>query len=380
MPRLSPRLGFVGTYPPTACGIATFTASLRDAVSSDRSRAADDVIRVLTAGPDGADPPEVAASWDTSSPGALGAAIVAASDFDCIVLQHEFGIYGENDGEQVARFVEACPAPVVTVLHTVVPNPTPRQHEIVQRLLEASAVTVVQTQAAGDRVRALHTVGDARLVVIPHGAELNLESGPAVFANRPAKVLTWGLVGPGKGIEFGIGAVALLNGCSPPPHYVVAGRTHPNVLANEGETYRDGLQTLARDLGVADRVHFDASYRNFPALRELIRSADVILLPYESRDQATSGVLVEALASGKPVIATAFPHAIEALADGAGIVVPHEDPVAIADALRATLSSRRRYQEMQRAAVEQAALVSWPTVGAAYRELVATTVAVGTAA
>lgn len=376
----SPRVGFVGTYPPTACGIATFTASLRDAILSDRSGAAGAVIRVLTAGPDGADPPEVAASWDTSSPCALGQAVEAASDFDCIVLQHEFGIYGANDGEQVAHFVETCPAPVVTVLHTVVPTPTPRQHDIIQRLLEASAVTVVQTHAALDRLRALHAIDDAVLAVIPHGAELNLESGPTISARRRARVLTWGLVGPGKGIEFGIGAMALLSRCSARPHYVVAGRTHPNVLAKEGENYREGLQTLAQNLGVADRVHFDASYRDFSALRKLVRSADVILLPYLSRDQATSGVLVEALASGKPVIATAFPHAVEALAGGAGIVVPHEDPAAIAEALREVLLSRRRYHEMQRAAVEQAALVAWPTVGLAYRALVASAVGVGAAA
>ena len=151
-------------------------------------------------------------------------------------------------------------------------------------------------------------------------------------------LLSWGLFGPGKGIEWAIDAMADLKDLSPRPRYVVAGRTHPKVVSSQGEVYRDMLVARTWAQGVAASVTFDSAYRDVRSLTHLIQDATVVVLPYDSRDQVTSGVLVDALAAGRPVVATAFPHAVELLASGAGLVVPHGDPDALSTALRRVLT------------------------------------------
>jgi glycosyltransferase involved in cell wall biosynthesis len=194
---------------------------------------------------------------------------------------------------------------------------------------------------------------------------------------RPA-ILTWGLLGPGKGIEYGIAAVSLLQGHSPAPTYVVARQTHPKVLATQGERYRNQLRDLGLALDLGRYLRFDDSYREWESLRALVRSVDVVLLPYDSLDQVCSGVLVEALASAKPVVATRFPLAQELLSNGAGLVVPHGDVAAMAASLERVLYEPGLAEKMGEAARREASVLLWPSIGAAYRELITATLTMAT--
>jgi glycosyltransferase involved in cell wall biosynthesis len=189
------------------------------------------------------------------------------------------------------------------------------------------------------------------------------------FRTGEFTVLTWGLLGPGKGIEWGIGAMALLRDLQPMPHYKVAGQTHPKVLLHEGEAYRNRLREQVRQAEMGSWITFDGQYRNTRALAALVRSADVVLLPYDSTEQVTSGVLIEAVAAGKPVVATQFPHARELLSGGAGLLVPHRDPAAIAAALRSVITCRDVMTRMTAAATATAPQVLWPAIADRYREL-----------
>jgi glycosyltransferase involved in cell wall biosynthesis len=181
--------------------------------------------------------------------------------------------------------------------------------------------------------------------------------------------LTWGLLGPGKGIEWGIEAMAMLRDLQPMPRYIVAGQTHPKVLLREGDAYRDRLREQVRQGELGPWITFDGHYRNASALASLIRSADVVLLPYDSPEQVTSGVLIEAVAAGKPVVATQFPHATELLAGGAGLLVPHRDPAAIAAALRTLVTRRDVMTRMAVAASATAPRLLWPAIANQYRDL-----------
>jgi glycosyltransferase involved in cell wall biosynthesis len=360
---------FVGTYPPTQCGLATFTAALRAAMSLPSQLHVPNVIRVLDE-PDGRSGDAVRSEWVAHDRRSFSEALVALESFDLAVVQHEFGIYGGEDGCDVLELAASSPIPLVVVLHTALSSPTHRQRRIVERLVDDAAVTVTQTHAARDRILRNHLVDPTKVVVIPHGAPANVD-----LARRPAPrggsgeaiVLTWGLIGPGKGIEHGIRAMARLRAHVPNVRYVVAGETHPKVRAQQGERYRESLQQLAADLGVEDHVTFDGGYRGEASLRALVRRADVVLLPYDSREQVTSGVLVEAIASAKPIVATRFPHAVEQLRTGSGLVVPHEDPDAIAEALERVLLEPGLAEAMSEQAWHDAAELLWPAVGQAYR-------------
>ena len=359
-------LGIVGTYPPTQCGIATFSRSLRNGIAA-AGAGQPRVVRVMSSGDVGPDEVGVVVQWRQGDGRSLAGALSVAADCSAVIVQHEFGIYGGRDGGDVLAFIDRCSVPTIVVLHTALTRPSSHQRQILQRIVDTATV-VVQSRSARQRIRSTVDVSGRRLEVIAHGATLNLDGAAARVVDRPT-VLTWGLLGPGKGIEHGIDAIAQLGSLVPDPVYVVLGGTHPKVRQREGETYRAALIARALRLGVADRVHFDDRYRDSADLRALVRGADVVLLPYDSREQVTSGVLVEAIASGKPVVATAFPHATEILTNGLGIVVPHGDSRAIADALRVLFLRPHVADAMRAAARVEAHRLAWPVIGARYAQL-----------
>jgi glycosyltransferase involved in cell wall biosynthesis len=224
------------------------------------------------------------------------------------------------------------------------------------------------SEAARERLCALFDVDPAKVDTIPHGAVIPTAHPRSGLGGRPT-LLTWGLLGPGKGIERVVDAMGSLRESGVRARYLVAGQTHPKVLATDGEIYRNARIEQAWRNGVAASVVFDASYRDVPSLTALIQSSAAVVLPYDSRDQATSGVLVDAIAAGRPVVATAFPHAVELLASGAGIVVDHDDPDALAVALRRVLTEPNLAARMAAEASRLAPSMGWPVVARAYLDL-----------
>ncbi len=360
-------IGFVGTYPPTKCGIATFTASLAKAMAPAGSGHRATVVRCGDRRGAVPQAPEVAAELLPGSSASREAAAGALNEVDVVVLQHEFGIFGGEDGNEVIDLVEQLSVPVIAVLHTVPRRPSPGQRAVVERLAQLAERVVVQSDAARVRLLEMHMIEPERVCVIPHGATANLSpeaSDPD--STRSPVVLTWGLIGPSKGIEWGIEAMALLRDLEPQPRYVIAGQTHPRILEERGEEYRDSLQARAVALGVDHLVEFDNSYCDAASILARIRGADVVLLPYLSREQVVSGVLVEAIASGKPVVSTRFPHAAELLRQGSGILVPHEDAEGIAAALRGLFTDPALAARTAAVARGQAASLFWENVGKSY--------------
>ena len=361
---LSPAI--VSTFPPTACGLATFAAALAHGMEVNHATDVGIVRCSVDSLP--ANDDRIIAELHPSRLRSIREASIAINSFDCAFLQHEFGIFGGHDGDDVVRLMSHIRVPIVTTLHTIPSSPTTHQKRTLQHVLKGSSRIVTMTDAARQRLLQFYDVDPLGVVTIPHGATL-----PPPVAPRPAPVptvLTWGLLGPGKGIEWVIDALAAVSDVVPPITYLVAGRTHPKVKAREGEKYRESLHERARARGVESRVVFDELYRSVPELVELARSASVVVLPYDNADQVTSGVLVDAVAAGVPVIATDFPHARELLSDGAGIVVPHRDPDALARALRTVLTHHNVQRSMRARAEELARHHDWTKVAADYLDLV----------
>ena len=364
------RFGFLSTFPPTRCGLATFTEALSSALvhgSADQAV----IVRVDDLVPAGPAPSRRAvnvASWlHPSDLGSRASAVATLNECDAVIIQHEFGIYGGPDGEEVIGVLESLQPRRIVVLHTVLARPTAHQRLVLQRIVQLADVIVVMTSAAYTIVSEQYGADRERLELIPHGVEPRPIPRVRWPADRPV-ILTWGLIGPGKGVEWGIRAL----GGMPPrvrPLYRVLGQTHPKVLLDQGEQYRSMLESLVAQLGLSRDVEIDGRYQTSEELATQLELADLVLLPYDSTDQATSGVLAEAVAAGKVVVATRFPHAVELLSAGGGILVANKRPDEIARAIRDGLHNPRFGVRARMQAVERASTNGWPRVAARFRAL-----------
>jgi glycosyltransferase involved in cell wall biosynthesis len=369
--------GFLSTYPPTQCGLATFSSALLRHLTVQGSGNTAGVVSVVDE-PQPAIHPNVVAQLVNGTPTGPTVAAKALNRFDVAIVQHEYGIYGGRDGEDVLRVLAELTVPAIVVFHTVLSKPSAHQRQVLERIADAAGAVVVMSRTAARRLNEFYLVEAAKISVIPHGALGNRRLSPAASFTpftpvtpvraRPT-ILTWGLIGPGKGIEWAVDALAGLDGMNPAPRYLVAGQTHPKVLEREGEAYRSSLRARAESLGVSASLDLDSSYRNTEALMALVGQADVVLLPYESTEQATSGVLIEAIAARRPIVATKFPHAEELLAGGSGLLVPQRDSKAMAHALRRVLTERGLAASMTAASARIAPGLEWSAVAASYSEL-----------
>ena len=352
----------VSTYPPTQCGIATFAAAL----SGGLYEYGDDV-GIVRVGADGEAPAKIVVAELNNRDGLeMVDAMDKLNRADVVIVQHEYGIYDGPDGESIVEVLENIERPTIVVAHTVLEHPTPHQRAVLEAVVRAADAVVVMTEAGRVRLCNSFDVDARKISVIPHGAAVSNAVRLEDSKLRP-KLLTWGLLGPGKGIEWAIDALAMVDDLRPKPQYVVAGKTHPKVHEYEGEVYRDMLIERAEERRVD--VVFDSQYRSLASLAQLISESSIVILPYDSPDQVTSGVLVDAIAAGRPVIATAFPHAVELLSSGAGIVVPRRDPVALADAIRTVLATPGLLKSMASEARRLAPDLAWPVIASRYAAL-----------
>ena len=276
-------------------------------------------------------------------------------------------MYGGAEGAEVLDVVDGLRVPIIVVAHEVLKNPTARQRSVMEAIAAKADRVVVMSEAANERLSVEYAVDRHKVVTIGRGATLPTVA-PLKRAGRPT-LLTWGLMGPGKGVERVIDAMGSLKDLRGQPRYLVSGATHPRVLAAEGEAYRDACIERARSTGVATAVSFDSIYRSTASLSALIQTSAAVVLPYDSTDQANSGVLVDALAAGRPVVATAFPHAVELLGSGAGVVVSHDDPEALTHALRRMLTDPRMTGDMAAEARRLAPSLGWPVAATAFMTL-----------
>jgi glycosyltransferase involved in cell wall biosynthesis len=358
--------GFLSTYPPTECGLATFNAALATHLNTTGTAG---VVRLLAGDDTGGgialdgSAARVVHTWHTDTPGGWAAAANALNRFDVAVIQHEYGIYPGDAGNEVLPLLRALKVPSVVVLHTVLSHPDPLQRSVLERIAVSADALVTMTDTARQRLTSGYAIDPHKISVIPHGARSHDRAGQAGH-DRP-RMLTWGLLGPGKGIEWSLRALALLP--EPRPLYTIAGRTHPKVLEHFGDAYRDSLKALAGRLGVTEEVCWEDRYLDDAELSRLIMSSDVVVLPYDSTEQVTSGVLIEAVGAGVPVVATEFPHAVELLADGPGLLVPHQDPDAMAAAIRHLLAEPRLPGRLT--GLAGGPTLRWPAVAARYQAL-----------
>lgn len=364
------KFGFVNTYPPTHCGIATFSSALIAAIQDDGANSAS-VIRLVDSDNENVTnsiSSDVVSVMRVGNPESLALAVSVLNELDIAIIQHEFGIYGGVDGDEAITLLEGLRIPTIVVLHTVLATPTENQRAVFVKICSLASAVVTMSKSARDQLVANYLIDPRKIYPIPHGARPVANPEYKEIGSSPL-ILTWGLIGPGKGIEWAIEAMHKIRNLKCSPRYVVAGRTHPKVLERNGESYRRGLQNRINDLGLNKSVLLQGEYMSSEALDELVSKAALVLLPYDSTDQATSGVLIEAITAWRPVVATNFPHANELLSTGAGIVVSHQDPTAMANAIRKILEEPMLAEQMSNQARVMASDLLWPAVATRYIRL-----------
>jgi glycosyltransferase involved in cell wall biosynthesis len=369
------RIAFLGGFLPRLCGIATFTHDVCEAVAGAAPRtecfagAVNDRLEGYNY------PPRVRFELDQEDLDSYrrAADFLNFSNADVLSLQHEFGIYGGPAGSHLIALLKEVRMPVVTTLHTILREPSVVQRKVMEELIRRSARLVVMTRKGLELLQETYGVPESKVDIIPHGIPDMpfLDSShwkPQFGVEGRTVLLTFGLLGPGKGIEYAIKALPAIVQHYPDVVYLVLGATHPHLVAREGETYRLSLERLAESCGVKANVIFHNRFVSLEDLKEFIGATDIYLTPYLSEAQITSGTLAYVFGAGKAVVSTPYWHAQELLAEGRGILVPFRDSQAIADAVCLYLGDPARMQATRETAYRMGREMLWPAVGHNYLE------------
>lgn len=369
-------IAVISTYPPRQCGIATFAAHLRQGLLAAGAPSVP-VVALLRGEEDRAVGPAVIGTiyQDLQNSYALASQMINRLAPRAVLLQHEFGIFGGEDGRYVLDLVDALRTPVIATLHTVPERPTASQRYILHRLADRSARVVVLAKRALRMLSETYGVDGAKITYIPHGVPTPPPGSPAEWKRRlglenRTVVMTFGLLSPGKGIEVAIDAMARAVSRHPELLYLIVGATHPEVRRRHGEAYREFLQSRIDALGLKDHVRFVNRYLTDRELLGHLRACDIYITPYPNRDQISSGTLTYAAFMGKPIISTPYIYAEELLGDGAALFFPFGDGDALAEHLMALAGDRTMRERLSLAARRRTARYAWDAVGAEYLKLV----------
>ncbi|MFI5313628.1 MAG: glycosyltransferase [Candidatus Dormibacteria bacterium] len=394
------RIAFISSYVPRRCGIATFTSDLLDA-----ARAADPSTTGRVAA---IDEPAVLRPYASEvrwrirqgMPESYVAAAreINASNADVVNVQHEFGLYGVwtepgfIDGrwmeggyvDHLRPMLEELRKPVVTTLHTVLPQPAPSIRDAVRAITELSDQVIVMATTAVGILANVYGV-TAPLRVIPHGMPSIQRSGRRRLKSKLGVdgrtiVSTFGLLAPGKGIESMIDAMPAVVHAHPSALYIVAGQTHPDLLRTRGEAYRKSLVAQTHALGMGEHVAFIDEYMSQRDIIDLLLTTDVYVTPYLEPNQITSGTLSYALGAGKAIVSTRYLHAVEALADGRGVLVDFRAPEQLGRAVIGILDDPAAKDALEEAAYSYAREATWPRSGQAFLDVAAQAASAGAAA
>ena len=374
-PTNTKHIAFLGDYVPRRCGIATFTADICEAIAAEFPEA-ECIVGSVNDRAEGYDySPRVRfeiAEQELDSY-RRAAEFLNINNVEVVSVQHEFGIYGGPAGSHLLEFLRDVRKPVVTTLHTVLSAPNAEQRTVMTELDALSTRFIVMAERGREMLETIYGVDPAKIDLIPHG----VIDMPFIDSNffkdefgveGKTVLLTFGLLSPNKGIEYVIEALPAILKRHPHIVYMVLGATHPHLLAREGEAYRQRLERLAVERGVAGQVIFCNKFVTIGELKEFIGAADIYLTPYLNEAQITSGTLAYTFGAGKAVVSTPYWHAQELLAGERGLLVPFRDSGAIAEGVNHFLSNPTLMTAMRKRAWKAGREMIWPVVARRYME------------
>ncbi|PKM76134.1 MAG: glycosyl transferase family 1 [Firmicutes bacterium HGW-Firmicutes-15] len=362
----------MGTYPPKQCGIATFSMDLRNSLLLQGHK-----VQVMTVSDDDSAyryPDEVVHNLKQNQKQdyvRAAAFINTSPHIQLLIIQHEYGIYGGEDGEYILELVKLLHKPFILITHTVLPRPSKRQKQILNDLCQRAAGIVCMTKLSSQLLIDLYEAPPELITVIAHGVP--------EFKRYPQNKLkqkhslqgcelisTFGLIGPGKGLELGIRAMAEIVPRHPSVRYLILGQTHPMLQKYEGEKYRQMLINLVSELDIKDNVIFINKFLSDKELGEYLYMTDIYLSPYPNMDQAVSGTMAFAMGCGRAIVSTPYAYASEVLMNGRGLLSRHASPQELASLMEKILNDKQVQKELQDKAFEVGKTWTWPNVGKQY--------------
>ena len=367
------KIAYVGNYLPRKCGIATFTYDLYHSIKNQYPET-DSIVLAITDKNQSFDyPPEVRfeiIKQDITSY-QRAADFLNYNNVDIVSLQHEYGIFGGVEGSHILALLRNLRVPIVTTLHTILEEPNPEQRRVIKEVINHSSKVITMTEKGRTFLKEIYKVSDEKIDLIPHGIPDMPFVDPNFYKDRfgvegKYVILTFGLLSPGKGIEYVLWALPKVIEKFPNVVYIILGATHPNIVKEQGESYRLSLERLAHELGIKKNVIFYNRFVSSEELKEFIGAADIYITPYLNKAQITSGTLSYSFGCGKAVISTPYWHAEELLADDRGILVPFRDSDAIADAIIELLSKEAKRHSMRKKAYMLGREMVWSNIAHLY--------------
>lgn len=372
------KIAVIGNYSPRQCGIATFTTDLSQAITRELPIEENLINVAMDDIPEGHNyPPQVKfrVRQNIQSDYFWAADYLNANQYDAAIVQHEYGIFGGEDGSHILHMIKFLKMPVITNLHTVLENPTDGQRKVMEGLAKYSDRLLVMSQKAIEILTRVYGIEREMIAFIPHGVPDAEFATPGIYnklfgLENKDIILTFGLLGPDKGIESMIKAMPAIVEKNPNVEYLILGQTHPHILQSSGDSYRRDLQQLVKKLKMENHVVFQNQFVELDMLIKYLQTSKIYSIPYLKKEQITSGTLSYALGVGTPVVSTAFWHAEELLADGRGKLVSFNNPTEMATEINNLLANDQEREMMRFKGYQYGRSMLWSEVARMHLEVI----------
>ena len=366
----------IGNYLPRQCGIASFTTDLVEALSKEAPELNLGAV-VMNDTPEGYKYPDKVRfeiQQNKLSDYNIASEYLNINQMDIVCVQHEYGIFGGPAGSHLLKLLGDLRMPVVTTLHTVLKDPKPEYRKVMLKLADLSERLIVMSRKAIEFLTDIYGIPEKKITFIHHGIPDVPFVDPNFYKEKfmvegKKVLLTFGLLSPNKGIEYVIQALPAIIKNHPDIAYIILGATHPHILKAQGDEYRIRLQQLVHKLKLTDHVLFQNRFVELKELCEFLGTADVYVTPYLEEAQITSGTLIYAMGSGKPVVSTPYWYATEMLADGRGVIVPFKNSDAIATQITNLLDQDVECQQIRKKAYSFTRNAVWSQVSKKYLDV-----------
>ena len=361
---------FLSTYPPRACGIATFTQDL--ICELEKTGRVDASVAALSDS-EYAYPPKVKLTIEQQNENAYAEAAekINSSGFDLLMVEHEYGIFGGKWGKFLLNLTGRLKIPYFVTLHTVLPNPNSEQREVMGNLSAGCRKMITMAGNTVEILKDVYGIDQSKIEVVHHGvpeyptAERDTLKKELGLTGRFI-VSTFGLIGPGKGLEYGIEAIARVAKKHSEILYLILGQTHPVIKRRDGEKYREKLERTVKNFGLEEKVLFVNRYLKIEEIIRYLQLSDVYMTPYLGKDQAVSGTLAYAAGYGRVIVSTPYLYAQEMLSGGRGLLAGFRSPAELADRIEEVMNHPEQQEEMEKRTLELGKTMYWGQVALNY--------------